>query len=700
MSVSTEFDPKKKARLWCFLWRELHDFPGRYNAMMRYLISSIVVVVISMAFNVPQLSYSLLVVFFATQQNIVLTRIIFPLFMLVNVMAVGCAILILKFTIEYPMLRLLTSATVLIILLYLMRASKSLGPLFFCVAITVTYAQSFVDLSSDGEMLLRNLLWAFVAGGYAAVVTYVVNTLILPVEPSKQLKQEMERILTMVSQMLVTAASGKTVVTPTLIDIQNSVLALHKFLKFSVMRDIHYRENEDRYLAQIAAVERLYSAAGDLHTLIATPISSETANNCYRLSEECLAFLQSIQEGDVYNLNLQKQELGSLTVLPDSLREIYSALVSISLLEAHNEYKTAAIAESNSEQNGTQSGIRYDYVKFGVKTLIPVAICYVLFTSVQWPGIHTSMLTCIIVALPGLGASIQKSLLRISGCLVGSALALFATVFILPHIDSITGLLIMISPVIALGGWVAAGSERSSYAGIQVIYAFSLAMFTDFAPSPELSEIRDRVIGILLGITVATLVHGSIWPETEGKTLRKSLGGLFAYFSSKISPLTLDDNAQVVGWAKLDSVQKLLARVALEPNWRSSDNEQLTLDCQVLLGKLRELHVALYGLETEYALAFAQHGQSEVFVLIDRFMDVLSSDMQAYGEGLQNEPIISISIGSKLKPSIQALWCEDRVVSGKPLESWESALLLHAEEVIDVCCSMPAWKTDDEILIG
>lgn len=700
MSVSVDSDSKKQAGLWRFLWRELHDFPGRYNAMLRYLISSLIVVVISMALNIPQLSYSILVVFFATQQNIVLTRIIFPLFMLVNVMAVGSAILILKFTIEYPMLRLLSSATVLIILLYLMRSSKNLGSLFFCVAITVTYAQSFVDLSSDGEMLLRNLLWAFVAGGYATVVAHIVNTLILPVEPSNQLKQEMERVLTMVRQMLVTAASGKEIVIPTLGDIQNSVLALHKFLKFSVMRDTHYRENEDRYLAQIAAVERLYSATRELHTFIVKPLSPEIVRNCYRLSEECLVFLQSIQKGEMYNLTLQKQELGSVMALPDSLREMYGALVSISLQEAHNEEKTTTAVLSVPEQNGVKSGIRYDYVKFGIKTLISVAICYVFFTSVQWPGIHTSMLTCIIVALPGLGASVQKSLLRIGGCLVGSALALFATVFILPRIDSITGLLLMISPVIALGGWVAAGSERSSYAGIQIMYAFSLAMFTDFAPSPELSEIRDRVIGILLGITVATLVHGSIWPETEGKTLRNSLGGLFTYFASKISPLTLDDNVQIIGWAKLDSVQKLLARVALEPNWRSNDNEQLTLDCQVLLGKLRELHVALYGLETEYALAFAQHAQSELFVLIDRVMDVLATDMRAYGEGLQNEPVTSLSIGSKLELSMQALWSENREISGKPLESWESALLLHAEEVITVCCSMPAWNTDGEILIA
>jgi multidrug resistance protein MdtO len=688
----------QQSNLLNFLRQELHAFPGRYNSMLRYLISSVIVIVISMALNVPQLSYSLLVVFFATQQNIVLTRIIFPLFMLVNMMAVGCAILILKFTIEYPMLRLLSSAAALILFLYLMRSSQKLGPLFFSVAITVTYAQSFVDLSSNGEMLLRNLMWAWVAGEYASVVAHIVNTLILPVEPVKQLKQEIERVLTMVSHMLQVTASGKPVATLNLDDIQNSVLTLHKYLKFSVMRNANYRENKEHYLAIIATVEGLYSATRNLHTLTPSQLSPEVVSYCHLLSKECQAFQQSIQKDETYHLSQQKQELEKVITLPDCLREMYSALISISLSKDQEGCEPAVVEPPVSSNKSIKKGLSYKYIKYGVKTLLSVAICYVFYTSVQWPGIHTSMLTCIIVALPGLGASIHKSLLRIGGCLVGSALALFATVFILPRIDSITGLLLMVTPVLALGSWVAAGSERSSYAGIQIVFAFSLAMFTDFAPSPELPEIRDRLIGILLGIIVATLVHGLIWPEIEGKTLRQSLGGLFTYFAEKISTLTLDKNAQFIGWSKLYSTQKLLAQVALEPNWRSNDNEQLTLNCQIILGKFRELHVALYHLETEYALAVDANAKSKVFTLIDSVMQELAIDMEVYGEELQHEPASSLSVGSKLSNNIQVQWKSAKVVSDEPWESWEKSLLLHTEEVVTICRSIPTWSPNGEII--
>ncbi|BEN38675.1 multidrug resistance protein MdtO [Serratia marcescens] len=679
-----------QSSLFNFLQRELRTFPGRYNAMLRYLLSSVIVIIISMTLNVPMLSYSVLIVFVGTQQNIVLTRSVFPLVMLANTIAVGYAILMLKFTIDYPMIRLLFSAISLILLLYFMRAAKKMGAIFFVVAITVIYAQSFVDNMSNGEMLLRSLLWMWVAGGYAIVVTFIVDTLVLPAEPVKQLKQEMERILTVVSRMLDVTASGKPVKTLRGEEIQDSVLTLHKYLKFSVMRDAHYRENEDRHLAQVATVERLYSATRDLNRLASSVLSPAVITHCHLLSKACQEFLQSVLNDEVYHLQLQDKQ--AIMALPSCLRDMYSALISISLLTAHDERKMLSVEVATSVEPRIKRGLSYEYIKYGVKTLFSVAICYVFYTSTQWSGIHTSMLTCLIVALPAQGAAIRKSMLRIGGCLVGSAIALFATVFLLPHLDTITGLLLLVTPVLALSGWVAAGSERSSYSGMQIMLAFSLAMFTDFAPSPELPEIRDRVIGILLGIMVSTLVNSLIWSESEGKILRESLAGLFTYFAEKMSPLTLNKNAQGIGWAKLDATQKLLVQVALEPNWRNNDNEQLVLNCQILLGKLRELHITLYRLETEYALAISRGAQSVLFSLIDSIMQKLATDMGAYGKGIQNEPVISLSIGSKLNNKVQAPQVGSSV---ERLAAWERSLLLQTEEVITICHSIPAWSAGE-----
>ncbi|WP_175912761.1 FUSC family protein, partial [Burkholderia sp. BCC1640] len=105
------------------------------------------------------------------------------------------------------------------------------------------------------------------------------------------------------------------------------------------------------------------------------------------------------------------------------------------------------------------------YAQFALKTLMAAMCSYVFYVATDWQGIHTMMLTCLIVAQPSLGASAQRAVLRIGGAAVGSVLALAMVVWVMPHLDGIVGLLMMTLPVIAVAAWVSAGSERISYAG-------------------------------------------------------------------------------------------------------------------------------------------------------------------------------------------------------------------------------------------
>ncbi|MDW1556174.1 FUSC family protein, partial [Klebsiella pneumoniae] len=139
----------------------------------------------------------------------------------------------------------------------------------------------------------------------------------------------------------------------------------------------------------------------------------------------------------------------------------------------------------------------------------------------------TIMLSCVIVAQPGLGATMQKTWLRIGGALLASLLALLLIVFVQPWTDSLTGLLAMSLPVLALAAWIAAGSERIAYAGIQIGFTFALAFLSWFAPLTNLTELRDRVLGILLGVLVSSIVHLYLWPDSEAPQLKTRLAALY-----------------------------------------------------------------------------------------------------------------------------------------------------------------------------
>jgi multidrug resistance protein MdtO len=42
-----------------------------------------------------------------------------------------------------------------------------------------------------------------------------------------------------------------------------------------------------------------------------------------------------------------------------------------------------------------------------------------------------------------------------------------------------------------------------------------MCVLQDFAPATDFEKIRDRLVGILLGIVVTTLVYQYLWPEPE-----------------------------------------------------------------------------------------------------------------------------------------------------------------------------------------
>ena len=126
-----------------------------------------------------------------------------------------------------------------------------------------------------------------------------------------------------------------------------------------------------------------------------------------------------------------------------------------------------------------------------------------IYNAVAWPGISTSVTTCLLTALSTVGASRQKQMLRIAGAIVGGfVIGMGSQIFILPYLDSITGFLFLVVVVTALSSWILTSSPRLSYFGVQVALAFYLVNVQEFRIQSSLGVARDRVAGVLL---IATL---------------------------------------------------------------------------------------------------------------------------------------------------------------------------------------------------
>jgi multidrug resistance protein MdtO len=150
-------------------------------------------------------------------------------------------------------------------------------------------------------------------------------------------------------------------------------------------------------------------------------------------------------------------------------------------------------------------------------------LCYIAYTAIDWPGIHTCTITCVVVALGSAGATIHRASLRLLGALIGGGLAILATVFVVPHLESIGQLLLLILPVAALSGWVTSGSERISYCGVQIAMAFFYGVLEAYVPNTDVTHVRDRLVGIVLGIAVMAVIFNYVWPERAEQQMRAAL---------------------------------------------------------------------------------------------------------------------------------------------------------------------------------
>jgi multidrug resistance protein MdtO len=139
-------------------------------------------------------------------------------------------------------------------------------------------------------------------------------------------------------------------------------------------------------------------------------------------------------------------------------------------------------------------------------------LAYVVYQAIDWPGLSTAFVTCILTALSTIGSSRQKQFLRLGGAIVGGfVFGMGAQVFVLPHLDSITGFTVLFAVVAAISSWIARATPRLSYLGVQVAFAFYLIHLQEFAPETSLSIARDRAVGVLLGLMSMWLIFDRLW---------------------------------------------------------------------------------------------------------------------------------------------------------------------------------------------
>src|SRR5712675_1416040 len=162
-------------------WLRHELAPTRARKIRTAIIAAgaVLCVIVSMALQVPSLATSAYMVFFISKESKLLTKITGVGGIIVLTIGIGATLLLYKFTYDHPELRIPGIAIALFFGMWFSRVLV-IGPLGFLLGFVVAVSQSVGEEVPSPELLVRGLLWLWVALVYGAAVTVVLNLLFLP----------------------------------------------------------------------------------------------------------------------------------------------------------------------------------------------------------------------------------------------------------------------------------------------------------------------------------------------------------------------------------------------------------------------------------------------------------------------------------------------------------------------------------------
>jgi multidrug resistance protein MdtO len=512
MTALAESQRSRRPALVELLAVELAPREGRWAAVARIAGGCAITVAIAMVFQIPQPTYMAYIVFLISkdEKNATVTSA------LGGLVAVTLAILLvlgleLIDTAE-PALRLPLMAMATFAAMFTAR-TFALGPISFLAGFVIVLLQSLVDDIPNPEALTRATLWAWVVVTVPIAVTVIINllfgqgTVALMGRTVRKVLQELETSIASgghrqslhewrarLVPLLETARQGAE---KALLKGRITVSVIRALLEALVILDAvpdNLPEAVRQDLAnRVRACRRAIESGNAAFEHVSTAPPSQAVDAGIEQSPAVIALFGT--------LSVLSAAIGRRDPPPDST-------------ETHRPPRQPFVADAFSNPAHWQ---------FALKTTMAVMIAYAAYTLLDWPGVRTAIVTCFFVALSSLGETVHKLVLRLSGAIIGGVIAGLCIVFVLPHLTDIGELCLLIAAVSLCAAWVATSSELLSYAGMQIAFAFFLGVLQGYAPATDLTVLRDRIAGILLGNIVITIVFSAFWPQSARAGIRAAL---------------------------------------------------------------------------------------------------------------------------------------------------------------------------------
>ncbi len=529
----------------------LAPFPGRLEFAVRLALICALTTLAVEFYQTPEPALTVYVVFFVMKPDraaSVVTSIVMLLLITVTlslVMALAVEV------IDQPLWRV-TAMTLMSFCLTFAASASKLKPVAGTVALITAYALDLLGSVPGGELATRGILYVWLFVGIPAGVCIVVN-LVLGPPPRRLAERVLADRLRCAAAMLLAPESDAQKATDARKAFEECLREgpgeVPEWLKLAGAE----RTSPAQDIAALGQAARSTIVILSVVDFITSDAGISLPARIRRRIADTLDGMAAIldQGGYPVEIALERNEAGedeaglapiAATALAE-LRVALSVFAQPPMPEPPPRAVSSPQADASPQRGAKPKGGFFlpdaftnpAHVQYALKTSGAAMFCYVVYLLLDWPGIHTCLITCYIVSLGTTAETAEKQALRFLGCGIGAAVGIAAIVFLMPSVTSIGGLMAVVFVAAVVSGWIAAGGPRISYFGFQLAFAFLVCVVQGTAPAFDMTIARDRTIGILFGNLVVAIVFTHIWPVTIARRIDPAIKRLLHQVAALVS---------------------------------------------------------------------------------------------------------------------------------------------------------------------
>ena len=510
-------------------WQDLQPTPGRLNGSLRIVLSTVLTLLLLMTLRMPSASIGLYFVFLVGRDSPSVSVRSGLFSVLAFAFTVATVIGVVALSDNNPMARLL-SVSIVVFLSGMLMLSTNITVLASTWGFIYCTLIAFWETHASSDYLVKQSLYIVGTVSIAVLCSVAVEYCFGVKHPAAELQKQRRIRYEALSKMFSLYAQGasREQLVPAVIAVsrlaasgQNGMLELYNII---VDRKLDPGVLPIGTRVRITMLAQLMDVSAAFGTQNLTVTDPELQRRCGHIAALCLDLIHDIRPSPE---ELEEQKfVGSINLL-DRVDENLHAILSMPADIAGEKNKELVALPSNKVPLFIPGAFtRKETVAFALKLSLCATICYIIVRAVDWPGISTSVITVVIAGLSTSGAIKQKLIFRLVGAIIGGLfLGLGATIYLFPHMDSITSLVLLIASIAMLSAWWA-GGRQFNYVGLQIAFAFYLVAFEGFSAPTELAPARDRLIGILLALVVMAFVFDLLWPVRTVTAMRGALASM------------------------------------------------------------------------------------------------------------------------------------------------------------------------------